>query len=312
MPEGHTIHRLAAQVGQLFVGRPWRVSSPQGRFQAGAATLDGRTPQRAQAWGKHLLVHVGPETWQVHLGLYGAFSFRGDDTFVGAATIGAPRSIAKRPDQDYDEHGWIVPEPPGGAVRARLRVPNGWADLRGPAKCQVLNPMQYESLISRLGPDPLRQPGHGVEEQLLEQFRRNLQRRRVGIGAALMDQAVIGGVGNIYRAESLFVESLDPDLPANELSRTQADSLWGTLTRQLRDGVREGTIITLREHDPLLGLRGADIADPRGGATSRSGAGVRRHWVYRHQGTPCLRCGSTLRMRDLQGRKLYWCPGCQR
>lgn len=312
MPEGHTIHRLAAQVSQLFVGRLWQVSSPQGRFDAGAARLSARTPQRAQAWGKHLLVHLGPDIWHVHLGLYGAFSFRGDESFTGAATIGAPRSIAQRLNQGYDKEGWIIPEPPTGAVRARVHVPNGWADLRGPAKCEVLNPMQYEALIARLGPDPLRQPDGGIQQELCEQFRANLARRRVSIAAALMDQAVIAGVGNIYRAESLFVERIDPDTAAHQLTPQQVSSLWQTLTDQLRDGVREGFIRTLRADDPHLGLRGADVHDYRVGGASRAASGVRRHWVYQQQGTPCLRCAETLRMRELQGRRLYWCPGCQR
>lgn len=124
MPEGHTLHRLARQVDRLFVGRPWKVSSPQGRFDAGAARLNGRTPDRAQAWGKHLFVHVGADIWQVHLGLYGAFSFRGDEEFTQgetAATLGAPRAAAQQLEPRYDDAGWILPEPPEGAVRARIR-----------------------------------------------------------------------------------------------------------------------------------------------------------------------------------------------
>ncbi|MGO1522200.1 MAG: Fpg/Nei family DNA glycosylase [Nesterenkonia sp.] len=311
MPEGHTLHRLAEQFQRLFIGRSWRVTSPQGRFAAGAAQLDGRAPERAEAWGKQLLVHVGADIWQVHLGLYGAFSFRGDTSFDAADTLGAPRTAATQLDPEYDDDGWIVPEPAVGAVRARIHVPNGWADLRGPAQCRVLNPMQYEALIARLGPDPLRQPAGETCGALLEQFRSNLVRRRVSIAAAVMDQAVIAGVGNIYRAESLFVEGIDPDTPANELPEARVDSLWQTLTGQLRDGVEEGIIRTLRDDDPQRGLRGADVHDYRAGSAARSGAAVRRHWVYQHQGTPCLRCGETVQVRQLQGRRLYWCPGCQ-
>lgn len=298
MPEGHTLHRLAAQINRLFVGRPWRVSSPQGRFSAGAARLTDRVPERAEAWGKQLFVHLGADIWQVHLGLYGAFSFRGDETFSGVASLGAPRTSAESFTPQYDDAGWIVPAPPTGSVRARVQVPHGWADLRGPARCQLLNPMQYEAVIARLGPDPLRQVSAETDELLLAQFRDHLARRRISIGAALMDQAVIAGVGNIYRAESLFVEQLDPETPAQELSGAQARSLWQTLAEQLRTGVAEGIIRTLRPEDPLLGARGADRQ-------------LRRHWVYQHQGTPCLRCGQTIRMRELQGRRLYWCPGCQ-
>lgn len=287
MPEGHTLHRLADQIQRLFVGQLWRVSSPQGRFEAGAARLTERVPERAEAWGKHLFVHVGADIWQVHLGLYGAFSFRGDEQFSGAASLGAPRTAGAQFTAEHDDAGWILPSPPTGSVRARIHVPNGWADLRGPSRCAVLNPMQYEAVIGRLGPDPLRQPEGALDETALRQFQDHLRRRRISIAAALMDQAVIAGVGNIYRAESLFAEGLSPDIPSQELTEQQSASLWATITEQLRTGVREGKIRTLRE------------------------PGRRRHWVYQHQGTPCLRCGTTVAMRELQGRRLYWCPGCQ-
>ena len=309
MPEGHTLHRLARQIDRLFVGRPWKVSSPQGRFDAGAARLDGRTPDRAQAWGKHLFIHVGADIWQVHLGLYGAFSFRGDEQFTRgetALTLGAPRAAAAQLQPEYDDAGWIIPEAPQGAVRARIRSQHGWADLRGPATCAVLTAVDYEKVIRRLGPDPLRQPEDRIDPQACEQFVQNLARRRVSVGAALMDQVVIAGVGNIYRAESLFLEEISPDTASHALSREQAEALWARLTQQLGDGVVEGVIRTLR----------TESTDARAGLTHDYYAGKirhveRRHHVYQHQGTPCLRCGETIAMRTLQGRRLYWCPGCQ-
>lgn len=309
MPEGHTLHRLARQIERLFVGRPWKVSSPQGRFDAGAARLDGRTPDRAQAWGKHLFIHVGADIWQVHLGLYGAFSFRGDEQFTQgetALTLGAPRAAAAQLQPEYDDAGWIIPEAPQGAVRARIRSQHGWADLRGPATCAVLTAVDYEKVIRRLGPDPLRQPEDRIDPQACEQFVQNLARRRVSVGAALMDQAVIAGVGNIYRAESLFLEEISPDTASHALSREQAEALWARLTQQLGDGVVEGVIRTLR----------TESTDARAGLTHDYYAGKirdveRRHHVYQHQGTPCLRCGENIAMRTLQGRRLYWCPGCQ-
>ncbi|MCH8561329.1 Fpg/Nei family DNA glycosylase [Nesterenkonia sp. LB17] len=306
MPEGHTLHRLAAQINTVFVGSPWRVSSPQGRFAAGAERLDGQVPQHAEAWGKHLFVHLGPEVWQVHLGLYGAFSFRGDQEFTAEATIGAPRAAAVTFEPQYDDDGWLIPEPAQGAVRARVSARHGWADLRGPATCAVLEVADYHKIIARLGPDPLRQgppdrmstdQGHAGSAQTdraqkdqhpRETFLRNLSRRRISIAAALMDQAVIAGVGNIYRAESLFLEQLDPHTPSNQIDPERATALWDRLTEQLRDGVAEGRIRTVRT------------------------GGSRRHWVYKHQGTACPRCGAVIEAAELQGRRLYWCPGCQR
>lgn len=287
MPEGHTLHRLAVQIDAAFVGAPWRVSSPQGRFAAGAQLLDAQTPRRAEAWGKHLFVHLDSQTWHVHLGLYGAFTFRGVPGFATAASIGAPRSRTAALEPEYQDDGWLLPEPPRGAVRARIQAQHGWADLRGPVTCAVLEPHEYQAVIQRLGPDPLRQPAETIDPQAREAFLENLSRRRISIAAALMDQAVIAGVGNIYRAESLFEERLAPDTPSNQISQARAEALWGRITEQLRTGVTEGVIRTLR------------------------GRSARRHWVYKHHGTECLRCSATIAARELAGRRLFWCPGCQ-
>ncbi|GAA1143683.1 Fpg/Nei family DNA glycosylase [Nesterenkonia lutea] len=287
MPEGHTLHRLAAQVNAVFSGSPWRVSSPQGRFAAGALRLDAEVPRHAEAWGKHLFVHLDTRIWHVHLGLYGAFSFRGDSSFAAPPSIGAPRAWTAELRPRYDDDGWLIPEPPQGAVRARVQARHGWADLRGPATCAVLEPGEHALILARLGPDPLRQAPDTSATAERERFLENLARRRMSIAAALMEQAVIAGVGNIYRAESLFLESIAPETPSNELSASRAAALWDRLSQQLRTGVREGLIRTLRTE------------------------GDRRHWVYQHQGTACLRCGELIAARELQGRRLYWCPGCQ-
>jgi endonuclease VIII len=312
VPEGHTIHRLAGRIQQLFVGQTWRVSSPQGPFTAGAARLTDRTPNRAVAWGKHLIVHLGADIWHVHLGLYGSFGFRGDDAFVTSDALGELRPVGRVKEPAYDDAGWIIPDEPRGAVRARIHVPGGWGDLRGPVKCRVLNPIQYEALVGRLGPDPLRQPTGEIDPQMLRTFRDNLARRRISIAAALMDQAVIAGVGNVYRAEALFVERINPDTPSQQLDAGQTNALWTTITDQLRTGVREGSIRTLRPTDSELGLRGSDLHRHHEGRPGRAAESLRSHWVYRHHDTPCLRCGQTILMRELQGRRLYWCPGCQK
>src|SRR3954463_7222550 len=75
VPEGHTIHRLAARHRELFAGQVVRISSPQGRFAAGAELISGRTLERTEAYGKHLLHHFPDDrTLHVHLGLYGRFT----------------------------------------------------------------------------------------------------------------------------------------------------------------------------------------------------------------------------------------------
>lgn len=76
MPEGHIIHRLAAESTEAFGGRPVRVSSPQGRFADDAKLIDGQVLAGAEAIGKHLFLGFEEGAWvHVHLGLYGGLTF---------------------------------------------------------------------------------------------------------------------------------------------------------------------------------------------------------------------------------------------
>lgn len=77
VPEGHVIHRLAGALNDAFAGRPVQVSSPQGRFAAEAAVLDGEVLRAAHAWGKHLVIDIdrpAEHLIHIHLGLIGKFS----------------------------------------------------------------------------------------------------------------------------------------------------------------------------------------------------------------------------------------------
>ena len=125
MPEGHSVHRLARQFGDVFVGERLAVSSPQGRFTQGAALLDGHTLTGSVAHGKHLFLEFEHGLiLHVHLGLYGASDFGGDDHFRGASSIGAPRKVGERELSANDDGGpaaYEGPPAPVGAVRVRLR-----------------------------------------------------------------------------------------------------------------------------------------------------------------------------------------------
>ena len=169
MPEGHTIHRLAAALSELYAGRRLAVSSPQGRFAAGAARLNGLVLLGARAHGKHLFLPFAPAAdlpldddavvWlRIHLGLYGAWTFDGDAEFTAPHAIGAPRRRVGERGEHPLRHGggsalsglsggegdagapapglWEPPEP-RGAVRLRLAGEHGVADLTGPAACEL-------------------------------------------------------------------------------------------------------------------------------------------------------------------------------
>lgn len=331
VPEGHTVHRVALQLTADVVGHRVRVTSPQGRFAAGAALLDGRVVTAARAHGKHLFVGFAEEPsataphadrapaaapwtsdadlWlRVHLGLYGAWDLHGRVSRItaeseAAGSIGAPRlrravrmgegerSLGSQEVEDR-EPGWEVPEPVG-QVRVRIATGHGLADLRGPAACEVLTPAEVDAVLATAGPDP-RTAGPEAEDVVVQRLRR----RRVAVGQLLMDQSVVSGIGNIYRAELLFRARLDPWTPGSRVPEEVARGLWRDWAALLEDGVRTGAMIT-RE--------GLDDEGRRRALADRS----ERNAVYGRAGEPCLVCGTPVGLADMAGRKLYWCPTCQ-
>lgn len=263
MPEGHTLHRLAREHQRYFAGAPVRVSSPQGRFAAGAAVIDGRVLEHAEANGKHLLLcFEGDRVVHVHLGLYGRVTF-------GALPLGEPV----------------------GQVRMRMTGAQIGADLRGPAACEVYLPSQVEALADRLGPDPLRRDADP------ERAWRRISTSRTAIGALLMDQAVLAGVGNVYRAEVLFRHGIHPDRPGSGLGRDEWYAIWSDLVGMMAVGVEAGVMhVVLPEHD-----HGAPSYAPDRPRT----------YVYRRAGESCRVCGTPIRHSVMKGRNLFWCPDCQ-
>ncbi|MFD6177848.1 MULTISPECIES: Fpg/Nei family DNA glycosylase [unclassified Isoptericola] len=337
MPEGHTVHRLARALDGLFGGQPLAVSSPQGRFAGGAALLDGRRVAAVEAWGKQLFCAFAPVgsdddaaaaaddvRWlRVHLGLYGAWTFAGDGSADVVHAIGAPRRrIGERettpdlPDPIHpgaDEQapgaGDWTPPAPRGAVRLRLVGAHAVADLTGPTACEVLTDREKAAVEARLGPDPIRDGGDGSRTAFVERVRRS----RVTVGQQLMDQAVIAGVGNIYRAEALFRAGLDPLRPGRDVPAAALAAMWDDLVVLMRDGAATGAIVTTRpEHRVPDGVhvaarRTRQNTDGTVGAVPADEA----FYVYHRDGLPCRVCGAPVLTKELAGRNLFWCGVCQ-
>ena len=264
MPEGHTLHRLARLHQRRYAGKTVEVSSPQGRFAAEAALVDGRKLLRAEAHGKHLFHRYGPDAIvHIHLGLIGVF----------------------------DEHTLPV-EVPVGQVRMRIVGATHWTDLRGPTICEVLDEARVAAIHARLGADPLRKDADP------EQAFKRISRSKQPIAQLLMDQSVIAGVGNVYRAEVLFRHNVYPYVEGRTVSHELWTSMWDDLVGLMKYGVRTGRIDTVEpEHDPKAMGR-APRKDRHGGEV----------YVYRRAGMPCLICGAEVQVAELAGRRLYWCP----
>lgn len=206
MPEGHIVHRHAAEQHGDLAGRPVRASGPQGRFDA--RPWDGRVLTRVEAVGKHLLYHFADApTVHVHLGMQGLF-LRYDG-----------------PDR-----------PPRRGTRLRLATATAAYDLIAPSRCEALSAAEVAALRDSLGPDPLRaDASRDAAVARLTAF-------RGPVGAAVLDQRVWAGIGNAWRAELLFLTGLHPN--ARHLSPGTAGRLWDTAVAYLALGRDAGQVIS--------------------------------------------------------------------
>ncbi|MFF0832508.1 MULTISPECIES: Fpg/Nei family DNA glycosylase [unclassified Streptomyces] len=268
MPEGHTIHRLAQDYAERFQGTAPRVSSPQGKFSDAADLLDGALMTGTEAHGKHLFLRFRDADWvHIHLGLFGKVAF-----------------------------GPAPAPPPTDTVRLRLAGDTAYVDLRGPTTCALVTGAEKRAVHDRLGPDPLRADADP------DAAYRRISRSRTSVAALLMDQKVIAGVGNVYRAEVLFRHGIDPYRAGRDLTRAEWEAVWADLAALMRDGVRDNRIDTVRpEHTPEAMGRPPRV-DDHGGEV----------YVYRRADRPCHVCGTDIRTAGLAARNLFWCPTCQK
>jgi len=245
MPEGDSLHRAARRL-QVLAGQRVEVETPHPRAATKglAAKLDGRRLETVEAVGKNLLLRFeGGLVLRSHLRMTGRWRVEAK----GAKRAGRPWLVLRG-----DEHEAVL-----------------W---NGP----VLE-LADERRLARLGPDILEEPPD--YEEMLARFRAEEQARAVG--DALLDQGLVAGIGNLWKAEALWEARISPWLPLAEVDDGQL----------------------------LLALTSAH----RLMRTSVDGTRPLRH-VYRRAGRACHRCGAVVRSHP-QGeaaRTAYWCPGCQR
>ena len=257
MPEGHSIHRQARDQTPMLRRKVLKVSSPQGRFLEGSALLDGRRCMAVEACGKHLFYRfAGGDTLHIHLGLYGKFH-----------SVEAPAAE------------------PRGQVRVRLESPTHVVDCNGPNQCEVLDKAEVEKLIGRIGPDVLRDDADPSRAWT------RIARSRAPIGQLVMDQAVMSGLGNIYRTEILWRQRIHPLTPGRVLRRDQFDAFWDDSAKLLRIGVEQRVIIT---------VDGVSRGKGRYGARTN---------IFKKK--TCPRCDSPVRQLAMSSRKVFCCEECQ-
>ena len=180
---------------------------------------------------------------------------------------------------------------PDPYLRVRFSLDNGavltFSDMRRFGWILPLGPGELDGLVAGLGPEPL--------ETDAQDLALRLAGRRARIKALLLDQSVLAGVGNIYADEALHRAGIRPDRVASRIAGTRLTRLCTELQSVLEQGIAEN---------------GASIRDYRD-AGGNAGAFQNSFQVYGLAGTPCRRCGKTLKAVKVAGRTSTFCPGCQ-
>lgn len=284
------------------------VESPSGRT-VDTERLEGRVLEKVLAHGKHLGYVFGKDRiLHVHLGRFGDWT-EGQGPLAEvkgalrlrmwpyptsrdkAARNGAPNSAVTT------RHGWYSSDD-GSSTIAPEEI--DWLELRGASDCSVWTDAQWDALLERLGPDPLGSTGKPAGEEPDDPapaFER-MAKAKTPICVLLMEQDVIAGIGNIYRAELLYRERLDPMMPGNEVPVARLKRIWKDAIPLLKAGMVDRRIVTTRPKDRPVKKTGLPLKEEV-------------HYVYRRHGKPCFVCGTMIQRREVAARTLYWCPVCQ-
>jgi endonuclease-8 len=259
MPEGDTIRTAANRIGAALIDRDIEsIETLHPRFgkDGWPERLAGRKVRAVDARGKHLLMRFeGGLTLHSHLRMGGAWNVyeRGRRWTRG------------------QHRAWLV-------IRT---ADHEIVQFDGPVlELMTDGRSRFDQRLARLGPDVL--APEFDEAAFLRRLRSDDQTRT--LGAALLDQRNVAGIGNIWKAEGCFAAGIDP---------------W----RRLRDVTDEEVVSIIQAVRPLM-QTSVENGFPKSATLQ----------VYKRHGTPCPRCSTSIRARG-QGddnRTTYWCPGCQR
>jgi endonuclease VIII len=259
MPEGDAIAYAARRIRPVLEGAvPDEIATPQPRHRMDRwpERLEGRAVRAVDTHGKHLFLRFeGDLVLHSHLRMTGSWRvYRSGERW---------RRSPRR--------AWLVLRSRGHEV----------VEFDGPVlELMTESRTRFERRLAGLGPDVLAEPFD--RERFLRRLREDDPTR--GIGDALLDQRVVAGIGNMWKAEGCWGAGVDPWRPLREVSDAEAVATIEAVRPRMLDSA---------EHGP------------------GQHAG---HGVYNRAGRPCPRCGARVRARG-QGddnRTTFWCPGCQR
>ncbi len=253
MPEGDVVWYTARRLHDTLAGRTLTRSDFRVPRLA-TADLAGDVVTEAASRGKHLLIRTrGGLTVHTHLRMEGSWR------------------ITPAAELVKDSH------------RIRLILANDAWQATGYqlGVVELVRTRDEQRVIGHLGPDLL-----GPDWDRAEAVRRLAAQPERPIAEALTDQRNLAGIGNLYKAEVLFLRGINPWTPAGDVTDLAAAV---ELAQRLLDANKERV----------------------GQVTTGSANRGEQTWVYGRRGRPCRRCGTPIRSQGQQDRVTFWCPACQ-
>ncbi|HEY3580561.1 MAG TPA: DNA-formamidopyrimidine glycosylase family protein [Pyrinomonadaceae bacterium] len=301
MPEGPEVRKYADALDEVLSGRvilslAARTKDACQWLEQNQPRLVGRNVERVVSHGKHLIGYIaGDFYFHSHLMMWGRWQ-----TFAPAKRRGRKSATLDLPDRDRRERARIVVDD-GAAILLSAPIFNAGEG----------NPYEQIEILATLGPDALPYRGRFDRHEFQ---RRLLLHKHETIGAALLNQQIVAGLGNYLRVEILFACKLNPWLTVGELSKRQLSCLTRTIPRLAHDAYTRNATAPQADRERMA-------ADPSLVYQPGREYGT-RHMVFRRTNLPCLRCGekvrqlrqTTIRREDAdeeRTRIVYFCPSCQ-
>src|SRR5215213_1702282 len=301
MPEGPEVRKYAdaldaALSGRAIVSLEARTKEARKWLQQNEPRLVGRRVERVVSHGKHLIGYIeGDFYFHSHLMMWGRWQTVGP-------TRGRRKSI-ELPEKDRRERARIVVK---GAAAILLSAPI--------FNVGEGNPYEVIEILATLGPDALPYRGRFNHEEFLSRLR-SAEHKGETIGATLLNQRIVAGLGNYLRAEILFNCKLNPWLTVGQISQRNINCLLKTIPRLARDAYKRGATAAEEDRKRMAGDPSLVYVPGREYGT--------RHLVFRRTNLPCLRCGEKVRQlrqkttqaeadEEERTRIVYFCAKCQK
>lgn len=288
MPELPEVEAIKLQLGKFLTGHKiLDVESKHPKFVVPKDLVIGAKVKGTRRFGKVVVVDLDNDCSLIaHVKLTGQFVYRGPN-------------LNPVPDLSKKVAGGV----PGPHTLVIFKLDKGgflyYNDIRRFGWIRVIKTSEVleESFIKKLGPEPPVVKSFTGEILTVEKLTQILSKSSRPVKVVIMDQAKMGGVGNIYANDALWLAKINPKTPARELQRDKVAMLYDSIISVLKEGIKWG------------GASELAFVTPDGTEGNYQGHTL----AYAHTGEPCERCHKAkFEKYFLGGRGTYWCPYCQK